>query len=95
MTEAAHRAWARAFREAMQSAPFPALLRRHRLYPHALTGAALDDFVAERIAGYADGEHADLVVAGAYTKSGFRKMVFGSSTTKLLEEAKVPLFLYH
>jgi nucleotide-binding universal stress UspA family protein len=50
---------------------------------------------AERVAGYADGEHADLIVAGAFTKSGFRKMVFGSSTTKLLEEAKVPLFLYH
>jgi putative tricarboxylic transport membrane protein len=52
MSDAARRAWARAFDEAMQAATFPALLRRHRLYPHALTGAALDGFVAERIAGY-------------------------------------------
>ena len=37
----------------------------------------------------------DLVVSGAYAKSGFRKMIFGSSATRLLEEAKVPLFLYH
>lgn len=50
---------------------------------------------ADRIAEYADGTKADLVVSGAYTKSGLRKMVFGSSTTKLLDEAAVPLFLYH
>ena len=53
------------------------------------------DAPADRIASYADGTGADLVVAGAYTKSGFRKLVFGSSTTKLLDEARVPLFLYH
>ena len=50
---------------------------------------------SEHILRYADGAHADLVVSGAYTKSGFRKLVFGSSATKLIEEAKVPVFLYH
>ena len=50
---------------------------------------------ADRICELAQGDRADLVVSGAYAKSGFRKMLFGSSATKLLEEAKVPLFLYH
>lgn len=50
---------------------------------------------ADVLVRYADGEHADLMVSGAYTKSGFRKLVFGSSVTKLLDEATVPLFLYH
>lgn len=52
MAVASQRAWARAFREATEAPGFPALLRRHRLHPFALTGAALDDFVAQRIAGY-------------------------------------------
>lgn len=50
---------------------------------------------SERILELAQGDRADLVVSGAYAKSGFRKMLFGSSATKLLEDAKVPLFLYH
>ncbi len=50
---------------------------------------------SEQIIRYADGEHADLVVCGAYTRSGFRKLMFGSSATKLIDDAKVPLFLYH
>ncbi|WP_412061451.1 universal stress protein [Rubrivirga sp. IMCC45206] len=50
---------------------------------------------ADRICELAQGEDADLIVSGAYAKSGFRKVLFGSSATKLLEQAKVPLFLYH
>ena len=50
---------------------------------------------ADRIAALADGEHADLVVSGAFAKSGFRKLFFGTAATRLLEEARVPLFLYH
>jgi len=50
---------------------------------------------ADRIIELAQGDRADLVVSGAYAKSGFRKMLFGSSATKLLEQSKVPLFLYH
>jgi nucleotide-binding universal stress UspA family protein len=50
---------------------------------------------ADRIVGLADGERADLVVSGAYGKTGFRKLVFGTAATRLLEEARSPLFLYH
>lgn len=50
---------------------------------------------ADQIATYADGEHADLVVSGAFAKSGFRKLFFGTAATRLLEEAEAPLFLYH
>ncbi|PAP75542.1 universal stress protein [Rubrivirga marina] len=50
---------------------------------------------SDRILELAQGDRADLVVSGAYAKSGFRKMIFGSSATRLLEEATVPLFLYH
>lgn len=48
---------------------------------------------ADQIAAYADGERADLVVSGAFAKSGFRKLVFGSAAKRLLEDARVPLFL--
>lgn len=58
--------------------------------PSSLEGAPGD-----RLAELADGTRADLVVAGAFTKSGLRKMMFGSSTSRLLDAAKVPLFLYH
>jgi nucleotide-binding universal stress UspA family protein len=50
---------------------------------------------ADRITELAQGDRADLVVSGAFAKSGFRKLMFGSSATKLLEHARVPLFLYH
>ena len=50
---------------------------------------------AERISEMAQGDRADLIVSGAYAKKGFRKLMFGSSATKLLDQAKVPLFLYH
>ena len=50
---------------------------------------------ADQIVELAQGERADLVVSGAFAKSGFRKVLFGSSATKLLDKAKVPLFLYH
>ena len=58
------------------------------------TGIESDD-PADRIVELAQGDRADLVVSGAYAKSGFRKLVFGSSATRLLDEARVPLFLYH
>ncbi|MDT0630160.1 universal stress protein [Rubrivirga litoralis] len=50
---------------------------------------------ADVILGYATGERANLVVSGAYAKTGLRRLVFGSSATRLLDEARVPLFLYH
>ena len=48
----------------------------------------------ERIAEYANSEASDLLVAGAYATSGLKRWMFGSSTSQLLEEATVPLFLY-
>lgn len=50
---------------------------------------------ADVIVDYASGSKADLVVSGAYAKTGLKRLVFGSSATKLLDEAQVPLFLYH
>ena len=70
-------------------------LSAHGFERVATTGIESSD-PADRICELAQGDRADLVVSGAYAKSGFfKKMLFGSSATKLLEEAKVPLFLYH
>ena len=69
-------------------------LRAHGFERVATTGIESAD-PANRICELAQGDRADLVVSGAYAKSGFRKMLFGSSATKLLDQARVPLFLYH
>ncbi len=61
----------------------------------SVTLSSIEGDPSEQILRYADGTRADLMVSGAYTKSGFRKLVFGSTTTKLLDDAKIPLFLYH
>ncbi|HKJ32453.1 MAG TPA: universal stress protein [Balneolales bacterium] len=37
----------------------------------------------------------DLVVAGAHSISAIRRIAFGSTTSALLEDSPVPLFLYH
>jgi len=50
--EAAVRAWTAAFREASAAPGYAALLERHGLYPFALTGTALDDYVQAQIAAY-------------------------------------------
>jgi putative tricarboxylic transport membrane protein len=50
--EPAVRAWANAFREASAAPGFAALREQHGLYPFALTGAALDDYVQAQIKGY-------------------------------------------
>ena len=50
--EAAVRAWSAAFADATAAPGYPALRERHRLYPFALTGAALDDYVQARIKTY-------------------------------------------
>lgn len=49
----------------------------------------------EIIVGLGTDGRADLVVSGAYAKTGLKRFVFGSSATRLLDEATVPLFLYH
>ena len=38
---------------------------------------------------------ADLIVAGAHAKTGLSKFLFGSTATGLIDQAEVPLFLYH
>ena len=48
-----------------------------------------------RLLTYADASGADLIVAGAFSKTGLKKLVFGSAVEALLRDAKVPLFLYH
>jgi putative tricarboxylic transport membrane protein len=50
--EAAVRAWSAAFAEATAAPGYAALRERHSLYPFALTGAALDDYVQARIKTY-------------------------------------------
>ncbi|MBJ2156543.1 Bug family tripartite tricarboxylate transporter substrate binding protein [Variovorax sp. IB41] len=50
--DAAVRAWTAAFAEATASPGYAALRERHSLYPFALTGAALDDWVQARIKTY-------------------------------------------
>lgn len=69
-------------------------LRAHG-FTHVTTTAIESSDPASRLCELAQGDRADLVVSGAFAKKGVRKMLFGSSATKLLEEAKVPLFLYH
>ena len=49
---------------------------------------------ADRIVEYADRQQADLVVSGAYTKTGLRRMMFGSAVTRLLQDCPSALFLY-
>ena len=49
---------------------------------------------ADRIADYAETSGADLLVAGAYSASGIRKLLVGSTAVKLLNDATTPLFLY-
>ncbi len=44
---------------------------------------------------HADRSRADLIVAGAHAKTGLSKFLFGSTTTGLIDEAEIPLFLYH
>uniref|UniRef100_UPI000D3B2C47 Bug family tripartite tricarboxylate transporter substrate binding protein n=1 Tax=unclassified Variovorax TaxID=663243 RepID=UPI000D3B2C47 len=52
VSEPAARAWVAAFREAGAAPGYAALRERHGLYPFALTGAALDDYVQAQIQRY-------------------------------------------
>ncbi len=69
-------------------------LRHHDVYatPHGLaTNTAPADVLMEQLPRL----DAALLVMGAYGKSTFREFFLGSTTRSLLQEAKVPLFLYH
>ena len=43
----------------------------------------------------ADLVKADLIVAGAHSVSALRQLAFGSTTAGLLEQSKLPVFLFH
>jgi nucleotide-binding universal stress UspA family protein len=38
---------------------------------------------------------ARFIVMGSHGRSGWRELLTGSTTTKLVKESKTPLFLYH
>ena len=49
----------------------------------------------ERILKQGNSIEADLIVSGAYSHSGIKKILFGSTAKGLIEKSKMPLFLYH
>lgn len=49
----------------------------------------------ERLLDHAGRTHADLIVAGAHSKSGLKEFFFGSTASGLIDQAEIPLFLYH
>ena len=64
-------------------------------YTDVTETSLVDSDKKARLLRYADSCGADLIVAGAFSKSGLRKFVFGSAVQALLKDAHVPLFLYH
>ncbi len=57
----------------------------------SLPGRAPKDLLLEHAAR----TRADLIVAGAHAKTGLSKFLFGSTATGLIDQATIPLFLYH
>ncbi|MDX1438488.1 MAG: universal stress protein [Rubricoccaceae bacterium] len=64
-------------------------------YDSVKTTSIEDEKALDRILSHREATNADLIVAGAYSKSGIRKLFFGSTAEGLIEKSKVPLFLYH
>lgn len=60
-----------------------------------ITTARKGNSPEETIVQFAQEIQADLIVAGAYAKTGLKKLLFGSSTSALIERTTRPLFLYH
>lgn len=48
-----------------------------------------------RLLEHASRTRADLIVAGAHSKSGIKEFFLGSTASGLIDDAEVPLFLYH
>lgn len=71
-----------------------AYLKSHG-YSNVITTSIEDDNALDRILSHSDSTNADLIVAGAYSKSGLKKLFFGSTAEGLIEKSSVPLFLYH
>ncbi|MEM8598456.1 MAG: universal stress protein [Bacteroidota bacterium] len=51
--------------------------------------------VQQTLLDHATQVNADLIVAGAYSRSGIRRLFFGSTAKGLIEHSEVPLFMYH
>lgn len=48
-----------------------------------------------RLLDHAAQTRADLIVAGAHSRSGLKEFFFGSTASGLIDDAEIPLFLYH
>ncbi|MEM6784350.1 MAG: universal stress protein [Bacteroidota bacterium] len=51
--------------------------------------------VQQTLLDHATQVSADLIVAGAYSRSGISRLFFGSTAKGLIERSEVPLFMYH
>lgn len=60
-----------------------------RVHPVVLTGTD----PAERIIQFADAERLDLIVIASHGQSGWRRLIFGSVTDKVLKEASCSVLL--
>lgn len=49
----------------------------------------------ETLMAYAEEQGADLLIMGAYGRSRVREFIFGGATRKVLQEAKMPVFMAH
>ncbi len=63
-------------------------------FTDVVTTSLNDSSPSDRIVSYATAQGADLIVSGAYAKSGLKRFFFGSSAPKLISDSPVPLFLY-
>ena len=74
-------------------------LAQHYLEAHGfgrVTATSLvSSEVADRVASHARETGADLIVAGAYSRSGISRFFFGSTASHLVDVAETALFLYH
>src|ERR1019366_9253790 len=50
---------------------------------------------AELLSSIADAIHADILVMGGYGHTHTREIIFGGCTQSILNDAKLPVFLYH
>lgn len=57
----------------------------------SLPGGSAKDSLLEHAAQ----TRADVIVAGAHSRSGIKEFFFGSTASGLIDDAEIPLFLYH
>lgn len=59
------------------------------------TTALVSGDADRQIIAHAEALDADLIIAGAYSAKGLKKLMFGSTTSALVQNTDLPLFLYH